>query len=310
MSAAVALGVRARAASLDVGELVRIARECVASGTTRRVVLLRLSLLPPELARPHHRRLARAALDPLALADRARLFELENGDTVVIWRGEAPASVAQAKAAIAHLFADTESGLDVNDLLVPLALPQQCDLLFDAIAVSRSRSDAHPPRTQAPLDPAALTRLEDSLARADVARFARRKGIYERRADGRFVLRWEKRFLSVAELTHALSPDHDAKGDPWLFRRLTRSLDRRMLALLAAPDELRDAGPFGLNLNIASILSPEFLRLDAALPAALRGRVVIDMLPADVIADPAAYLFAREFAHARGYRLLLRGLES
>ena len=81
-----------------------------------------------------------------------------------------------------------------------------------------------------------------------------------------------------------------------------------MLALLAAPRELDNAGPFGLALNVASILSPEFLRFDAALPGALRGQVVIELLLADVMADPAAFLFARDFAQGRGYLLLLRGV--
>ena len=105
-----------------------------------------------------------------------------------------------------------------------------------------------------------------------------------------------------------LAPERDLRADRWLFRRLTRTLDRRMLALLAVPGEVRAAGPFGLDLNVASILSPTFLRFDAGLPAALRGQLVLDLSPADVIADPASFLFARDFARARGYRLLLRGI--
>ena len=95
-----------------------------------------------------------------------------------------------------------------------------------------------------------------------------------------------------------------------LFRRLTRTLDRRMLALLAAPDELTLAGPFSVNLNVASILAQEFVRFDAALPNALRNRVILDLSPADILADPAAFLFARDFAHDRGYALALHGVSA
>ena len=34
----------------------------------------------------------------------------------------------------------------------------------------------------------------------------------------------------------------------------------------------------------------------------------IDLLPEDILADPPAYLFARDFARPRGYRLVLTGL--
>lgn len=147
--------------------------------------------------------------------------------------------------------------------------------------------------------------MERQLAAADLARFARRKPIY--RLDGVHVrVAWEKRYLSISELTATLAPGRSAQADAWLFRRLTRVLDRRMLALLSAPHELRGAGPFSLNLNVSSMLSPEFLRFDAVLPGALRGRIVLEMQPADVVADPAAFAFACGFARARGYRLLLR----
>jgi hypothetical protein len=152
--------------------------------------------------------------------------------------------------------------------------------------------------------------LETGLATVDVARFVRRRRICSLAADGRFHLEWEQRLLSVSELGETLMPDRAVQSEPWLYRRLTRTLDQRMLALLAAPLELRDAGPFSVALNVGSVLSPAFLRFDAALPVLLRGRVVLELLPADVLADPGAFIFARDFAHERGYRLLLREMNA
>ena len=123
-----------------------------------------------------------------------------------------------------------------------------------------------------------------------------------------FAPAWEARFLSVKDLMAELAPDRNPYADPWLFRRLTRMFDRRMLSLLASPAELRDAGPFGLDLNVGGVLSPEFLRFDGALPAALRGHTVLNLDPADILGDIPAYRFARAFARSRGYRILLRGL--
>jgi len=71
----------------EAGRLRTLVLGCVTAGIDRRALLLRLSLLPEALARPHHLRLARAALDPLAFADRARLFRLPNNDIAVVWRG-------------------------------------------------------------------------------------------------------------------------------------------------------------------------------------------------------------------------------
>ena len=135
----------------------------------------------------------------------------------------------------------------------------------------------------------------------------RRRPVCTPGPDGSFHLCWEKRALAIAELEAALAPGRSSRADPWLFRRLTRTLERRMLAMLAAPGELAGAAPFALDLNVAGILGPEFLRFDAALPAALRGRIVLDLRAPDILADLGAFRFARDFAQARGYRLLLHG---
>ena len=93
------------------------------------------------------------------------------------------------------------------------------------------------------LDPSILALLEGCLAQADVARFARRKSVWQ--IDGvHGSLAWEERALSIEEITDELAPGYDLRAEPWLFRRLTRTLDRRMLALLASPGELAAAGPF------------------------------------------------------------------
>ena len=184
-------------------------------------------------------------------------------------------------------------------------LPQQAEAVLSAL--SGTADAGHVPEASAgePLDTDALAELEASLAQADVARFARRRAVW-RLSGGPVTLAWEKRTLSVHEMTTSLMPGRDVRADPWLFRRLTRTLDRRMLALLSSPGELAGARPFALDLNIASLLGAEFLRFDAALPTALRGRVTIELMPADIMADTGSFVFARSFARARGYRLMLR----
>ncbi len=300
--------------------LLDLVRNCATAGVARRVLLVRTELLPLLLAQPHHLRLARIALEPLMTAERARVHDLPHRRLAVSWRGDASALLQQSLTALEHLFGETfRIGLAAQHSLVRLFdLPEEGPALVACAGLEdeaeptphlhlTAASVASPPPALLPLDAAALLVMEGQLATADMARFARRKPIC--RLDGGHVrLAWEKRFLSISELTATLAPGRSAHADPWLFRRLTRVLDRRMLALLAATHELRGAGPFSLNLNVASVLSPEFLRFDAAVPSALQGRVVLDLLPADVLADPAAFIFARSFARARGYRLLLRNV--
>jgi hypothetical protein len=288
-------------------QLIAYLHECQTAGIARRACIVHLARLAVENWRPHHLRLARAALEPLTLADRARIFMLPNRNIVALWRGSAETAVAASRAAIAHLFSDGDDGVSPDLLWEDVGVPDGADRLLlvakDSIGVKApAPAVAGEGKT---FDAATLHALEAQLARADVARFARRHAVYARAGHGGFRPAWERRCLCIDELAATLAPEHAPQADPWLFLRLTRTLDRRMLALLGAPGELAGAGAFAIHLNVSSILSPSFLRFDAVLPAALRGQVTIDLQPADVLAEPSAFQFARDFARARGYRLML-----
>ena len=305
--------------TLGMQALSALVRETSAAGVERRALLLRTDVLPPSLSRPHHLRRAREALDPLLMADRGRCHELSGGRVVISWRGDAPKLMRETVDALDSLLQeDPFEAPGINQLISCFDLPDDGPKLLHEASTGLIAADApvpdepdapvfELPELPQPLDTAALERLEQSLADADLSRFARRRPISHVSAQG-MVLAWEERTLSIPELIETVAPGCDVKSDPWLFRRLTRLLDRRMLAILNVADELREAGPFGITLNVASVLSPEFLRFDAGLPASLRNRIVISLLPPDIAADAGAYAFARNFARGRGYRICLRAV--
>lgn len=291
----------------DAAALIARVASSAASGVARRALVLRLSQLPSALSRPHHLRLARAALDPLRGADRAEAFELPNADTAVLWRGRGDEALRASLAAVSELFAGGGAATpDPGGLCLLLDLPEQAETLLRLARDSRDRAAAPPgPDPRPGLDAAGLAALEAALAQADLARFVRRHPVCAAGSDGAFHPAWDYWSLSVTELEAALAPGHSLRAEPFLFRRLTRTLAQRVLALLAGPGELHGAGPLALDLSVSSLLGREFLRFDAALPAGLRGRVVLGLEGWDILADLPAFRFARDFALARGYRLLL-----
>ena len=284
--------------------LVALVRSCLSSGAPRQALMLRMDRLPPALSRPHHLRLADTALQPLLQASRAELFHLPGPRWVVVWRGDAEDALLEAVDALDQLLRGSATTL--SDLAVLYELPEHADLLLEALDDGSAASDAAEAATDfPPLDPALLTLLEASLAQADVTRFARRRSVWQIGRQGAALI-WEERTLSVRELADGLVPGHDLTAEPWLFRRLTRTLDRRMLALLASPGELQKAGPFAFELNVATLVGADFLRFDANLPLGLRGNVIVSLPPADIIADARTFTFASAFARTRDYRLMLR----
>lgn len=293
----------------DGSDLLELVHDCELAGIARKACLVRLSGLGADTRRPHLLRLARAALEPLARADRSRLFVLANHDLVMVWRGNADALLAEVRAAIGHLLSDAEPCDPIEagiweEFSLPDAGPRLRMVVEGYGATPVAALSVMPP-----LDAQALAVLEQRLIRVDVARFVRRQAVGVRHAL-EFSRAWDRRVLDVEELTESLLPGVAPRADAWLFRRLTRSLDRRMLALLASHGELDDAGPFSVELNVASVLGPEFLRFDLALPAGLRGQVVLELAMVDMLSDLRAFRFARDFATARGYRLMVNDLST
>ncbi len=288
--------------------LASLVANCATAGIARQALLLRVDRLPISLTRPHHVRLAEAALAPMLRLPRAELFHLPGPSLAVVWRGEADMALLDVIDALEHLLTDPATGTpSLAGLIALYDLPDTGDLLLETFAREmRQAVEAVVPGTPPiALDLPVLTLLEGCLAQADIARFARRQSVW-RIDGGRSALAWEERSLSILELTNELAPGYDLEAEPWLFRRLTRTLDRRLLALLASPGELAAAGPFAMDLNIGSLLGPDFLRFDAALPAPLRGRVILALTPTDVVSDARCFPFAAGFARARGYRVMLR----
>jgi len=183
----------------DTRALAGLLEACEAAGVERQALVLSLSRLPPELARPHHIRLARAALDPLLAADRARLFHPTPTETVVVWRGDADAAVADSRRAVAYLFADAigadatgpdatgpdatgpdATGPDATGLTEHLVLPRDATQLRRLARLPADEPEVAPePAGPAlpPMDMPALALLEARLAHADVARFSHRRAI-------------------------------------------------------------------------------------------------------------------------------------
>jgi hypothetical protein len=287
--------------------LFELLRATELSGTRRRALLLHTDRLPPALAKAHHQRLARDAIAGLASADRAQLFELSRDRVAIVWRQRGGHELETAMAALEHLLADLPPGqaLPPGQLVTLYDLPEQAVWLMDEVADRKSPSHHNAAEGAAPLDLASLSKLEHLLTNADVSRFIRWRPIFRHDAAGATTV-WQDRYIAAHDIAANLCPERRIKADHWLFARLTRSFDQRMLAILSSPQELRDSGPFGLNLNLATILGPDFLHFDIVLPPSLRGGVTLNLSPADILADPATFVFARNFARARGYKLLLR----
>ena len=287
----------------DATALAALARDCVTSGVERRVLHVRLSLLPARLREPRHQRLVREALAPLLRPTRARLYELPGGDLVAL--SPPPGEhLDQTRLSLARLLPD----IPANTLLPVLRLPAEAARLLTLVEAALGLDEALPtavPPTPSGLPPpsaAELDAAQRALATANLTAFLRRQGIWRLApGDEQPTPLWTELRPFLPDLAAALLPGRDLSAVPALARRFRHAAERRMLAELGRPQEARQLGNACLPLSLASVLEGEFLRLEGLLGPHGRGRLMVCIPASDLLADPGGFALLRRLAPERGW---------
>jgi hypothetical protein len=281
-------------------ELAALVREASAAGARRELLCLRLSALPARLRRPHHRRLLEQALAPLRGSGRLRRFDLPNGDMVAA--ALPPALLLdRLRLELAGLLEEDDFGAVLLRHALPEDAPAVLALIEESLGLGGGAAEAAP--AGRPLDVPALARLERDLAMADVTPFHRCQMVCRLTPGGEAEPVWEDDRLMPDRLLAALAPGLQPAGAPGLRARLRRLLDARQMAELTRPAEAARIRPRAIAPALASLASPAFERLDAALPMAARQALLLLLDPRDILDDPPAFARASDFALRRGYRL-------
>jgi len=295
----------------------------------RGAVHIRLSILKPFNRREQYIRAAASGFDALIKALQGQLFTLGNSDLLFIYKYESRTQVETVVQKVRFLFSDdpllAEDDEDNREFctwydaeteygkILRLAQDmaeaeeerkaQQVQRRMGA----RDQLKARETRGQ-PLTPDVLDRVEEALVRADLSNLVRRQfvcGLNREMVPDQI---FSEMFISIKDLRETLLPDVNLFSDLWLFQHLTETLDRRMLSMLGKNDGISITGDISFNLNISSLLSPEFQAFDESLTASRRGSMVVELQKVDIFADLGSYLFAREFVQEKGYRVLVDGL--
>ena len=295
----------------------------------RRAVLARLSSLLPINRRDQHVRIAISTFEPMIKQLKGQVFALSNADLIFIFKEVALHDVESAVVKLRFMFSEDPAlgneGIGKRasffewyqlerDYDALLAMAQR---MLDDVTEKRTQAKAEaapqrvapkPQRRGNALTPSMLAKLEDALGGADLANMMRRQAVCAiiGKTDQQPV--FHELFISIADLRETLLPSVDLASSPWLFQQLTETLDRRVLALLNKHDDSTIAGDISINLNVQTILSPEFLVFDDNIKTATRGTQVLEIQKVDIFADLGSFLFARDFAHDRGYRICIDGV--
>lgn len=282
----------------------------------RIAVHIHLSRLQAHNRRDQYIRVATTTFEELVKQFEGQIFILRNTDIIFVAKGATMAQIDEAVQKLRYLFSEdplTQYGDDGDtwgfstwyhmetDYREFLEMARQSVPTFDPQAEARAE------KARVPLGPAQLGRLEEVLGTADLSNVMRNQTVCTIFPKMPPQAVFHEIYVSIADLQKTVTPGIDLTANRWLFQYLTQTLDRRVLAILAR-DSSRTERAFSVNLNVATLLSPEFQRFDQVVAPHLRGRLVIELQKVDIFEDMGAFMFARDFIRERGYKLCLDGL--
>ena len=157
--------------------------------------------------------------------------------------------------------------------------------------------------------PTHLKQIERAIEHADLANILRRQEVCAVIPGMRPEPMFHELYFSMYYLAQTLLPGHNVTSDDFLFRHLTRVLDRRMLALMMQRELFQMLKTAALSLNVRTVLSAEFMEFDKATNIKDRGSLAIELPALDIMNEPNEYLFARDFLKERGYKIVLDGVK-
>jgi hypothetical protein len=321
-----------QAAGREEAAFVDLVRSFENSRSNRLAVIVHMSKLQPQNRRDNQLRTAIASFDGQTRGIGGNMFTLHNGEIAYTFRGPGKDDVDAAIFKLKFLFRDDplldDGGNDEDDeggdpFVTWYNIENHFDTLLrlaqryvqDARAVQETTDEEEGPATEEeseasgdPLTAEILSRIETSLASADVSNLMRRQSVCAIIGNAPPQPVFSELYISIADLRQTLLPNVDVMSNPWLFQHMTETLDRRMLSLLVKNDDASVFGDISINLNVTTMLGADFLKFDDNVKAGMRGTIVLEVAAVDIFADVGAFLFARDFAHERGYRICVDGL--
>jgi hypothetical protein len=153
-----------------------------------------------------------------------------------------------------------------------------------------------------------LAKIDKALTMFDLSPFIFNQPVVNIRDDSDQNKEYFELYISIKGLQDRLSPDFDLAANKWLFNYFTSSLDQSLLRSLNHGLDFIGNETVGININLTTALSTAFLKFDERLPAAFRGKVVLEINKGDLIENLALYRELVDFAIKREYRICIDGL--
>lgn len=283
----------------------------------------RLSGLQEQYKSEFQLKIAVNILNDIFRVEQGSIFVARDGDLFIIYHGEDRNILEKAVFQLRYLFVDdplanNEDGSENEDFCQIYDLAFQWRA-FHRICLERlelakaaevqGKTSARPRgASRGIFSPSDLLDIEDKLEEIELGYALRRQPLCAVKKGSPVKPVFHEVYVNMAHLKRLLDTNVDLPSNKGLFKYLTEALDKKVLKIIMERPKAYMSGAISLNLNVSTILLPEFAAFCKKNSGAGKVPIVIEVNVADVFADMNMFLMAKNLAHDLGCRICLDGL--
>ena len=285
--------------------LNRIAR----NQTEYSLLYVSVSKLKPKNRHSSFVKIIARLFDNLVGAAGGSLFILSNSDFAILGKNITTKTVASAVCVLRSCLAGDSIlfSQNIEEFARVYEFPYELNEFYKFIeGVMAQEKIAEPIITKQPIEASQIDDVIEHLNNINIAELVKHQSVIRIDRSDKFRLMFQEFFVAVKDLSRQYNKNLDLVANRWLFLYLTQTLDKKTISSFLFADIKNWPKQIGLNLNLSSVFSAEFVNFAKNV---LREdqKIVVEVHMADVLNNLNLYFEAKDILHKGGHKILIDG---
>jgi len=278
------------------------------------VLYIMVSKLKPKHRHPKFLKILEKFFDGVVGLSKGVFFPLCNGDFAILGRDFTQDMVDEAVEKLKEGMSNDPIlyGKDGKEFATVFVFPETYDVFYDFVLGliennnSSQANDLEPDKR--PLEAGEVDNVLQVLEQIDISELVKRQSIVKIVGANQFKVSYQEFFVAVKDL-NLLFDNIDLQESRWLYFYMLQNLDTRMLQAFFSANLKQWPDYIGINLNMQTVYSQEFV--DFAKRFLQQGRkIVVEVQLIDVFNNLPLYFEVKEILSRGGHKILIDGVSA
>lgn len=279
------------------------------------VLYIMASKLKPKHRHPKFLKILEKFFDGVVGLAKGVFFPLCNGDFAILGKDFTQEMVDEAVEKLKEGISNDPilHGKNSSEFASVFVFPETYDVFYNyVINLMENNNSANnvrePEKDKRPLEAGEVDHVLEVLEQIDISELVKRQSIVKIVGANQFKVSYQEFFVAVKDL-NSLFDNIDLQENRWLYFYMLQNLDRRMLQAFFSANLKQWPEYIGINLNMQSVYSQEFINF--AKQFLQQGRkIIVEVQLIDVFNNLPLYFEVKEILSRGGHKILIDGVST